>query len=324
MLIKPLTLGKLVLSNNLIQGPLAGYSCAPFRLLTYRYGQPAYCVTEMISAKDLIRQPVKPKRYLWKDPAEGLVCYQLSGNEPSELAEAAKIVTDYGADLIDLNCGCPVTKIRAKNCGSRLLAQPQKLAGLVAAIKASTPVPVSVKIRVDSASGDNNNLSVAKAIADAGADLLIVHGRHWTERYDVPCNLDQIAEIAAAVSIPVIGNGDVENAASLKQMLLYTGCAGTMIARAGVGQPWLFQQLAAELNGQILLPPSNQVVGEIFLEHIQRLADLESEYIAVLQSRKLAKYYIRQRFDSLPFQQALNTATSLYAIEQLIRHYFVS
>jgi len=323
MLIKPLRIGSLLLTNNLIQGPLAGYSCAPFRLLTHQYGKPAYCVTEMISAKELSKQPTKRKRYIWKAPQEGVVCYQLSGNVASELAEAARIVTAAGADLIDINCGCPVPKMRAKNCGSRLLSQPAKIAELVQAIKASTPVPVSVKMRIDAHSGDANNLAVAKAVEEAGADLLVVHGRHWTERYDVPCNLEQIAEIAAAVAIPVIGNGDVSDSLSLKRMLTTTNCAGVMIARSSVGQPWLFQQLIAEMDGQSFTAPSTPAVGALFREHVLGLAELESEFIAVIQSRKLAKYYIRHRFDGTAFQQELNKAEDLATVAKLIEQYFL-
>lgn len=323
MPIKPLRIGSLLLANNLIQGPLAGYSCAPFRLLSHHHGRPAYCVTEMISAKELIKQPNKRRRYIWKAPQEGVVCYQLSGNVASELAEAARIVTAAGADLIDINCGCPVPKMRAKGCGSRLLSQPAKIAELVEAVKANTSVPVSVKIRVDANSGDKNNLAVAKAVEEAGADLLVVHGRHWTERYDVPCHLQQITEIVAAVAIPVIGNGDVEDAVSLKRMLTVTNCAGVMIARSSVGQPWLFQQLIAEINEQSFAVPTTATVGALFMEHVLGLAELESEFIAVIQSRKLAKYYIRHRFDGTAFQQALNKATDLAMVAGLVKQYFL-
>ena len=322
MYIRPLKVGQLQLANNLIQGPLAGYSCAPFRLITHRLGQPAYCTSEMISAKDLIHRVVKPKRYLWKDPAEGLVSYQLSGDNPQDIALATKIVTDAGASLIDLNCGCPVAKIRAKGAGSKLLTEPNKIAALVLAAKANTQLPVSVKIRIDSVSGDNNNLSVVNAIEEAGADLLIVHGRHWTEKYDKPCNLEQIAEIVACCKIPVIANGDVKDIASLRRTFTVTNCAGLMIARASVGQPWLFQQLQLELTGQRFKFPSITAIGAIYLEHIQRLAELETEFLAVIQARKLAKYYIRQHFNGYEFQQQLNHCTSLIAFEKLVKDYF--
>jgi tRNA-dihydrouridine synthase B len=323
MHIRPLKVGQLQLANNLIQGPLAGYSCAPFRLITHRLGHPAYCSTEMISAKDLAHRAVKPKRYIWKAPAEGLVSYQLSGDSAKDLAVAARIVTDVGASLIDLNCGCPVAKIRAKGAGSKLLTEPSKIHDLVKALKANTSVPVSVKVRIDANSSDKNNLLVVKAIEEAGADLLVVHGRHWTEKYDVPCNLAQIAEIAAVSSIPVIANGDIEDLASLKRTFELTNCAGIMIARASVGQPWLFKKLSTEVAGAIFHLPSLVEIGQFYFEHVKGLVDLENEFLAVMQARKLAKYYIRQHFDNTNFLLEVNTCKTLAKLAKLIEKYFI-
>ena len=218
-MIKPLTLGNTTFPVNLIQGPLAGISCAPFRSLTWRYSRPAFSCTEMISCKTIIHQPLQAKqRYISKDPAEGPVCFQLSGTDPVELAEAVKRVTAHGADLIDLNCGCPVKKIRSRGAGSKLLTNPTALYQLIRAMKENTHVPVSIKIRVDG--GDEKfNHEVAAVVSDAGADFLIVHGRHWTEHYETPCRYDAIAHFVQAVKIPVIGNGDVACVESLQRML---------------------------------------------------------------------------------------------------------
>ena len=139
MNIQSLTIGTKHFQHNLIQGPLAGYSCAPFRKLFYRYTAPAYCVTEMISAHDLVYKRHQTIRYLWRDSVEKQLCYQLSGNCPVILREAVKIVTDAGADLIDLNCGCPKPKIRKKQCGSYLLSQPAQIARLIEAMKIFYP-----------------------------------------------------------------------------------------------------------------------------------------------------------------------------------------
>lgn len=228
-------LGNLTFSNNLIQGPLAGISCAPFRVLTSRYSKPAFTCTEMISCKTIIHQPDESlKRFIMKDDNEGPVCFQLSGNNPDEVAEATKRVTDFGANLIDLNCGCPVNKIRSKGAGSSLLTQPNKLYELIHAMKTNTHVPVSIKIRVE---GDNEvfNDDVINVVNDAKPDFLIVHGRHWTEHYETPCRHDSIQYFVEQVKVPVIGNGDISCIQSLKRMLA-TGCTGVMIARAGGGR----------------------------------------------------------------------------------------
>jgi tRNA-dihydrouridine synthase B len=314
-----LQLGSLQFPSNLIQGPLAGYSCAPFRRLATQYGQPAFCCTEMISAKTLIHHPkLSRKRYVWKDPEEGKLCYQISSADPTDLGLAVRMLTDDGADLIDLNCGCPVNKVRGKGAGSQLLAQPSLLGQLIEAMKANTHVPVSVKIRVDGNSNESFNPSLARVIEDAGADFVMVHGRHWTESYDTPCRLDEIRYFTEQLSIPVIGNGDVKCVDSLKAMLA-TGCAGVMIARAGVGQPWLFEQLRCELQGQAFTPPDNQTVIDLFLQHVEQLAELLCyEKMAVLQARKFAKYYFRFLPRKHAFFDAMNRCESLENLRKLL------
>ena len=232
-MIKPLQLGRLSLPNNLIQGPLAGISCAPFRLLAHRLGSPAFACTEMSSTNTLARGEAHTSRYLYRHPDERVVSYQISGNDPDIIAQATRVVIEAGADIVDLNCGCPVTKIRKKGAGSRLLAQPETLAACMSAMRtAAGDVPISIKVRVDGDSADTNNAEVARIAQEEGADFIVVHGRHWTERYDTPCRYDQIADMVRRVSIPVIGNGDVEDLASLKT-LFATGCDHGTIAASG-------------------------------------------------------------------------------------------
>lgn len=301
-LIKPLTIGTKTFKHNLIQGPLAGYSCAPFRKLFYQYTPPAYCVTEMISAHDLVHNKNFSSRYLWRDPVEKFLCYQLSGNCANTLRTAAQIVTDLGADIIDLNCGCPKPKIRKKQCGSYLLNQPDHIGELIMAMKSATTAPITVKIRVDGDSRETQHLAVAKAAAQAGADALIVHGRHWTEDYQTPCHLDQIKEITSSVTIPVIGNGDVRDIHSLKHMFA-TGCAGVMIARAGTGRPWIFQQLLQEISANPYLPPAFPELIQLFWNHTTGLAQLNNEHTALLESRKLLHYYFHDYFSPEKLQE---------------------
>lgn len=323
MLIKPLKLGKLQLTSNLIQGPLAGYSCAPFRMITHQYGKPAFCATEMISAKDLVHRNPKPKRYLGKDPKEGLLCYQLSGNDPEFLAQATALVSEAHADLVDLNCGCPVGKIRAKPAGSKLLTTPEKIFALVRAIKANTDAVVSIKIRVSGDIADHDDHAVIDAAEQAGVDFITVHGRHWTERYDVPCRINAIADIVNYAKVPIIANGDVADYESLQQIFAVTKCAGVMIARASVGRPWLFQELAAHDKQLSFSMPSNQQIAAIFKEHISALIELESARLAALQSRKLAKYYGRCLPNTLEFTIAMQQVTTEDHCLHLIEEYFI-
>lgn len=322
-MIKPLFLGKKTFPTNIIQGPLAGVSCAPFRLLTWKYSNPAFSCSEMISCKTLIHQSKSSyQRYITKDPEEGPTCFQLSASNPIELAEATKRVTDYGADLIDLNCGCPVKKIRSKGAGSSLLTNTPKLYQLISAMKNNTHLPVSIKIRVDGNSNEKFNQEIAKVVSDAGADFLIVHGRHWTEHYETPCHYDEIQFFVELLKIPVIGNGDIACVNSLKKMFA-TGCAGVMIARAGVGQPWLIKKLITEMRQEKFIMPSSKEIGAIFMEHVLKLATLlNSENFAILQARKFAKYYARNLENKKEFCEAVNACNNLRELSHQLDTFF--
>lgn len=323
-MIKPLFLKDKLFPVNIIQGPLAGVSCAPFRRLTWKYSQPAFSCTEMISCKTLIHQPqIAQRRYIIKDPEEGPVCFQLSGNNPQEIAEATKIATQHGADLIDLNCGCPVKKIRNKGAGSSLLTNTQMLFQLIQAMKQNTHLPVSIKIRVEGGSTDKFNQEIAAVVNDAGADFLIVHGRHWSEHYETPCRHDEIQFFVESMKIPVIGNGDIANVGSLKKMLA-TGCAGVMIGRAGVGQPWLIAKLIAEMNQKEFILPTHDEMGSMLLEHVTQLANLlESEKFALLQARSFAKYYARSLTTRMEFSLAVNQCQNLVTFRELCLRHFI-
>jgi tRNA-dihydrouridine synthase B len=280
-------IGALTLPHRLIQGPLAGYTCAPYRATFAAFQRPAYCVSEMISAHDLLHR--QPARFVARDPAEGFLSYQISGYDPQIMASAALILQDLGADMIDINCGCPKTKIRKKGAGSALLADPERLISIIAAIKARISIPLTVKIRIQD---PEQNLKLAKRIEHAGADALIVHGRRWQDNYAQPCNTQQIAQIKQSVSIPVIANGDIADSTSLQTMLQETGCDAYMIARAGTGRPWLYQAL---LGGEEVQPSnwSFDLAVAFFMRHIQGLAVLQNEHRAVLQSKTLVRYYFK-------------------------------
>lgn len=323
-MINPLTLGNKTFPNNIIQGPLAGVSCAPFRALTWQYSQPAFTCTEMISCNTLIKQPAFAlQRFIQKDPQEGPVCFQLSGSTPNEVAQATQRVTDAGADLIDLNCGCPVKKIRSKGAGSSLLHKPTQLYQLIRTLKANTHVPVSIKIRVDGHSDEKFNMEIANIVGDAGADFLIVHGRHWSENYDTPCHYQQIQFFVDNLKIPVIGNGDIKCVESLQKMFA-TGCAGVMISRAGVGQPWLIGNLIHAMNKLTFTLPSAIEIGAIYVSHVQGLIRLiGNEKHAILQARKIAKYYARGLSNKNEFCTAINACENFSDFQKICCQYFV-
>ena len=180
----------------------------------------------------------------------------------------------------------------------------------------------SIKIRVQGNANDQSNQEIARAVSDAGADFIVVHGRHWSEHYETSCRYDEIKFFVQALKIPVIGNGDIQSVESLKQMFL-TGCAGAMIGRAGVGQPWLIKKLISEFNHQPFIMPTSAEIGSMFLEHIVQLIELlNSEKLAILQARKFAQYYGRTLAEKKEFNHAVNTCERFGHLQKLVRYYF--
>ncbi|MFZ4077042.1 MAG: tRNA dihydrouridine synthase [Legionellaceae bacterium] len=308
MLSTPFSIGTLKIPHRLIQGPLAGFSCAPFRALFSDFLSPGYCVTEMISAHDVIHKHRSDGRYLYRSSDEKILCYQLSGHEPLVLAEAARRIEALGADLIDINMGCPKPKIRKKGAGSALLEDEQRLVSVIDHVRRAITIPLTVKIRLQH---EDALMRVVKAIEEAGADGLIVHGRRWIDDYDVPCHTDALASIKASVQIPVIGNGDIEDQASLEKMIK-TGCDAYMISRAGTGKPWLYQNL---LGSPVEVTHALRKV--YLMKHLAGLRDLEDEHRAVLQSRTLFRYYFKPL--QLKDPQAFFSLTSLDEIERFLQ-----
>lgn len=301
--IKPLTLGKLEIPNNLIQAPLAGISCSAFRRLAHEIGEPGFCCTEMLSSKKITFQRQR-KRYIHVSKQEGLLCFQFSGNQRHEVGEAVKASEKLGADIIDLNCGCPMKKIRTKGSGSKLLSQTKILGDFVETMRLNTDKPISIKIRTAGDRFDSCHKAVAKTAQEAGADFITVHGRHWQDDYDVSARLHQIAEVVDAVTIPVIGNGDVADFESMNRMFEETGCDGAMIARSSIGQPWLFAELKALDAGLDFERPNAELIGSYFLKHLEYLEELETPRQIVFQARRLAKHYARSLpLDNVVLQQ---------------------
>ena len=291
--IKPLHAGKLKLEHNLIQGPLAGVSCAPYRVLANQFQRPAYSCTEMISAIHLVHARYQRPRFLYRSEEESVVSYQLSGASPDIIARATEIVAQNGADLIDLNCGCPKPKIRSKGTGSALLANPELVYQLVNAMHNATDAVVTIKIRVDGDSDDRFNEAITDAAVKGGAGLITVHGRHWTDDYTIPIFYEQIKTIKSSCSIPIIANGDVNDFQSCLRLFEKTNCDGVMISRGCMGRPWLFAEIIAAFLNQPYNTPSSNEIFDLFLQHLEGLAKLENEAVALLQSRRFIKYYLK-------------------------------
>ncbi len=321
--VKPLRLGTLSLENNLVQAPLAGYSSMPFRLLAWELGRPGLLSTEMISANALRQGSDSQEQYLIKSPDEGPVLYQIWGSEPDAIGFAAAKVEERGADAVDLNCGCPVRKVRAANAGSKLMEDPPRIGRLVAAMRANTRLPVSVKIRVGTAEGRFNAVEIARIAEAEGADWITVHGRHAKESYGTPCRYDEIAKVVAAVSIPVVGNGDVRDGESARRMFARTGVAGAMVGRACMGSPWAFARIRAECAGEAYSPPALPEIGRVIVRHHDLLAGLLGGDKAIRHCRKLGAFYSKSFAGAREFRNQLNYCHTRGDLAELVEKYFI-
>jgi nifR3 family TIM-barrel protein len=226
--------------GHVILSPMAGYSDKPYRLICREYGS-AMSYSEFVSADGILHSSERTFQMLRFDPTERPVVFQIFGSKEDILVEAAQRIESLGPDIIDLNMGCSVRKVSGRGSGAALLKEPAKIGRIFQRLTQSLTVPVTGKIRLGWDGDSLNYLEVAKVLEDNGAALIAVHGRTREQAYNGAANWEAIAEIKQAVSIPVIGNGDVKTAADIDRMRDYTGCDAVMIARAAIGNPWIFQ-----------------------------------------------------------------------------------
>ena len=235
-----LSIGDLTLPSTAMLAPMAGVADRAFRALARSYGA-ALVVSEMASAKGLCYQGEKTEELLEITAAERPMSLQLFGDDPAILAEGARIAMKFAPDLIDLNMGCPAPKIAGNGAGAALMKNPPLAAQIVRAIASAVPVPVTVKFRKGWDDSSVNAVEFAKRMEDAGASALCIHGRTREQMYAPPVDLGVIAAVKAAVSIPVIGNGDIDSPESARRMYEETGCDLVMVGRGALGAPWIFE-----------------------------------------------------------------------------------
>ena len=234
-----LQIAHLTLDSPFILAPLAGYTDLPFRHLCREFGA-ALVVSEMISCHGLVYNQTKTKAMLASNPAERPVSFQLFGADPAIMGQAAAILSTFQPDLIDINMGCPVKKVTKRGAGAALMQDPQLAMAILASVIKNCTVPVTVKTRIGV---DNLHISAvdfARMVEDGGAAALTVHGRTWAQGFTGTPDWDVIARVKEAVSLPVIGNGDIHSHAQGMEMMRQTGCDGIMIGRAALGNPWVF------------------------------------------------------------------------------------
>ena len=272
--------------------PMAGVTDRAFRRLCRDMGA-SFTVGEMVSAKGLTYGDRKSDELLALEPDVRPAAVQLFGDDPAILAEAARRAMRYQPDWIDLNMGCPAPKIVGNHCGSALMREPELCRRLVQAVKEAVPVPVTVKLRKGYDRQHVNAVEVALACEAGGADAIAVHGRTREQMYAPPVDWNIIRQVKQAVRVPVIGNGDVTDARSAAALYEETGCDHILVGRGALGRPWIFSQIQAYLEHGTLLPdPPVSRRMALLIGQVQQTVAEKGEYIALLQARKHAAWYM--------------------------------
>ena len=318
-----LQIGNLTLENGLIMAPMAGITNLPFRLMVKRLGA-GLVTSEMVSAMGLIRGKGKTLDYLKSHPAEKPLAVQIFGSKPDVMACAAGIVVEAGANVVDINMGCPVKKVVKIGAGAALLRDPKKVGELVSAVRLACPVPLTVKIRAGWSPEQPNACEIAHIIEDCGADAITVHPRFAKQRYSVPADWSIIRQVKAKSNIPVIGNGDVFEPASAIKMKKETGCDGVMIGRGAVGNPWLFKQILKLEKGLVTAAPTLSERRALIMAHFMALTDTMGENRAALVMRGLLLWYSKGLPRSGRFRGHISKIKDLDSLTEIMDEYFSS
>jgi nifR3 family TIM-barrel protein len=315
-----LRIGPYTLPNPFILAPMAGVSEKPFRVIAFRMGA-ALCPTELVSAQGLMRTNQRTLKYLRFDPeVERPYSLQIFGGEPDAMARAAVIGKEYGAQIIDINMGCPVKKVTKNGAGSALLCDPPRAATLVREIRAATGLPVTAKIRSGWDSHSRNYLRMAEVLQEAGVAALAIHPRTRAQGYSGKADWGVIADLARHFpELPLIGNGDVKTPADARRMLESTGCDFVMIGRAALGNPWIFREL---LGGA---PPTPEERCALVLQHFAAHRDFVGDPLAAVRAfRKHLAWYAHGLRGASAFRAEVNQLDTPEGVQEAVRRFFVS
>jgi len=306
--------------------PMAGVTDAAMRLLCHEQGS-AWAVSEMLSAKGWVfskGRNINALDLLARLPGEGIAGLQLFGREPEYMAHAAKELADRGFQFFDVNFGCPAPKITGNGEGSAMMREPEQVAKVVDALVKATDRPVTVKIRSGWDETCINAVEIARICEDMGASAVAVHARTRMQQYSGKADWSVIRDVKQAVSVPVFGNGDVRSGEDALRMIKETGCDGVIIGRAAQGNPWIFREVAAALDGRKSAPPTPDERVEMALRHFDLEIQLYGERKALLEMRKHIAWYMFGMRGASKFRERVNTMESVSAVQEALREFALS
>ncbi len=316
-------IGNVEIKNNIVLAPMAGICNSAFRKIVKEMGC-GLIYAEMVSDKAMMYENKKTEDMLYMEEMERPIAQQIFGSDKESFVVAAKRICQImKPDIIDINMGCPVPKVAIKSqAGSALLKNPQKIKEIVSAVVEAVDIPVTVKIRSGWDFNNINAVEVAKICEEAGASAITVHGRTRSQGYSGRVDLDIIKKVKQAVSIPVIGNGDVVDIESAKKMFEYTGCDAIMIGRGALGNPWLIRELVSYFeNGTILDKPTYEEKIDMCLKHLDYLLKIKNDKIAVLEMRSHISWYLKGMPNNILVKEQIFKAKTVDEIKKILNFY---
>lgn len=315
-------IGTLTLPHRAVFGPMAGFTDAPCRRLMAQHGA-GFTVSEMVSGRALVYRDRKTASLLRAEPNDAPYGVQLFGDDPEIMGQAAALIEGEQFDFVDINMGCPAPKIVSAGAGSKLMLDPELCGRIVEQVAAHTTRPVTVKMRKGWDADHVTAVECARACAQAGAAAIAVHARTRAEMYTPGIDLDIIAAVKQAVAVPVLGNGDIHTPEDAVEMVRRTGCDGVMIARAALGDPWLFERVNAALEGTPApKEPNLQARMNALRRQVEQMVEEKGEYVAMPQARAQAMHYMKGLKGAASLRKICCELTRLEDLDRLIEAVF--
>ncbi len=320
-----MNIGSHALPNNLFVAPMAGVTDRPFRQLCKQLGA-GYAVSEMVTSRKDLWHTLKTSRRADHTGETGPIAVQIAGTDAQMMSEAASYNIERGAQIIDINMGCPAKKVCNKWAGSALMQNETLALEIIEAVVAAAQphgVPVTLKMRTGWCDAHKNAVVLARSAESAGVQMITVHGRTREQGYKGEAEYDTIAAVKAAVRVPVVANGDIDSPEKAREVLAYTGADALMIGRAAQGRPWIFREIAHYLNtGEHLAPPLVAEVRRLLLDHLLEHYALYGEFTGVRTARKHIAWYVRELPGGVAFRDRMNTLDDCTAQHAAVGQFF--